>query len=127
MEGIRFHSSLSTIPFVLRDAILLAVSDIPPARKLCSFKGHSAERACCKCIKSFPGCLKCGRDFSGFDTNQWPPRCHDLHQHHADIVRRAACNGFAFTFFSLYQCGGAFTSISSTALGIGLNSLLCLK
>ena len=37
------------------------------------------------------------------------------------------CNRLAFIFFSLYRRGGAFTSISSTTLGRGLNYLLRLK
>ena len=43
-KGIRLHSSLSSIPLLFPGAILLAASDIPAARKLCGFKGHSAER-----------------------------------------------------------------------------------
>ena len=67
-KGIRLHSCLSHIPLVFRGAILLAASDILPAgTKLCGFKGHLAERACSKCFKSFPGSVKTGRDFSGFD------------------------------------------------------------
>ena len=88
-SGIRLHSSLSHIPLVFRGAILLAASDIPAARKLCGFKGHSAERACSKCFKSFPGSVKTGRDFSGFDREHWPRRSNDLHRRNADMVRKA--------------------------------------
>jgi len=66
-KGIRLHSSCSSIPLLYRGAILLAVSDIPAARKLCGFKGHSAERACSKCFKRFPVSVRTERDFSGFD------------------------------------------------------------
>ena len=89
-KGLRLHSSLSSIPLLYRGAILLAASDIPAARKLCGFKGHSAERACSKCFKGFPGSVKTGRDFSGFDREHWPRRCNGLHRRYADKVRRAA-------------------------------------
>ena len=88
LKGIWLHSCLSHIPLVFRGAILLATSDIPAARKLCGFKGHSAERACSKCFKSFPGSVKTGRDFSGFDRKQWPRRCNDLHRRYAHMVRK---------------------------------------
>ena len=90
-KGIRLHSCLSHIPLVFHGAILLAASDIfPAARKLCGFKGHLAERACSKCFKSFPGSVKTGRDFSGFDREHWPRRCNDLHLHrrYAHMERR---------------------------------------
>ena len=87
-KGIRHHSCLSHIPLVFRGVILLAASDISAARKLCGFKGHSVERACSKCFKSFPGSVKTGRDFSGFDRGHWPRRCNDLHRRYAHMVRR---------------------------------------
>ena len=87
-KGIRLHSCLSHIPLVFRGAILLAASDIPAARKLCGFKGHSAGRTRSKCFKSFPGSVKTGRDFSGFDREHWPRRCNDLHRRYAHMVRR---------------------------------------
>ena len=69
-KGIRLHSSLSSIPFLFHGAILLAASDI--------------------CFKSFPGSVKTERDFSGFDRDQWQPRCNELHRCHADMVRKTA-------------------------------------
>ena len=89
-KGIRLHSSWSSIPLLYRGAILLAASDIPAARKLCGFKGHSAERACSKCFKAFIGSVKTGRDFSGFDRDHWPRRCNDLHRKYAEKVKKAA-------------------------------------
>jgi len=83
-KGIRLHSSWSSIPLLYRGAILLAASDIPAARKVCGFKGHSAERACLKCFKAFVGSVKTGRDFSGFDRDHWPRRCKDLHRKYAE-------------------------------------------
>ena len=87
-KGIRLHSCLSHIPLVFRGAILLAASDFPAAWKLCGFKGHSVERACPKCFKSFPASVKTGRDFSGFDREHWPRRYNHLHRRCAHMVRR---------------------------------------
>ena len=67
----------------------MAASDIPAARKLCGLKGHSAERGCSKCFKPFPGSVKSGRDFSGFDRENWPKRCNDLHRKYAEMVRKS--------------------------------------
>ncbi|KAK2559173.1 hypothetical protein P5673_018308, partial [Acropora cervicornis] len=39
---------------------------------------------------SFPGSVKTERDFSGFDRDQWQPRCNELHRCHADMVRKTA-------------------------------------
>ena len=103
-KGIRLHSSLSSIPLLFHGAILLAASDIPAARKLCGFKGHSAERACSKCFKSFPGSVKTGRDFSGFDRDQWQPRCNELHRCHADMVRKAAIKTTHEKLATRYGC-----------------------
>ena len=88
-KGIRLHSSFSSIPLIYRGAILLAASDIPAARRLCGFKGHSAERGCSKCFKCFPGTVKTRRDFSGFDREHWPRRCNGLHRRYAEMVRKA--------------------------------------
>ena len=88
-KGIRLHSSLNSIPLLHRGAILLAASDIPAARKLCGFKVHSAERGCSKCFESFPGSVKTGRDFSGFDRDHWPRRCNNLHRRYAQMVKKA--------------------------------------
>ena len=67
----------------------MAASDIPAARKLCGLKGHSAEQGCSKCFKPFPGSVKSGRDFSGFDRENWPKRCNDLHRKYAEMVRKS--------------------------------------
>lgn len=88
-KGIRLHSSLNSIPLLLRGAILLVASDIPAARKLCVSKVHSAERGCSKCFESFPGSVKTERDFSGFDRDHWPRQCNNLHRRYAQMVKKA--------------------------------------
>ena len=54
-KGVRLLSSLSTIPLIFKAALLCNFSDIPASRKLCGFKGHSAELGCSRCLKKFPG------------------------------------------------------------------------
>ena len=54
-KGVRLRSSLSTIPLLFKAALLCTSSDIPVSRKLCGFKGRSAELGCSKCFKKFPG------------------------------------------------------------------------
>ena len=59
-------------------ALLCIASDIPAARKLTGFVGHSALKACSKCLKSFPT-YQFGMkpDYSGFNRNLWPKRDMD--------------------------------------------------
>ena len=62
-------------------ALLCCASDIPAARKLCGFMGHSAMKGCSHCLKSFPGGFKEKKDYSGFnDRNSWPKRSSRLHR-----------------------------------------------
>ena len=88
-KGVRLHTSQSSVPLVYRGAVLCAAADIPAARKLCGFKGHSAIRACSKCFKAFPGSVKEGRDFSGFERSSWPGRCNSVHRRYANKVKMA--------------------------------------
>ena len=57
-------------------ACLLCVScDIPASRKLVGFVGHSALKACSKCLKSFPTLFGGAKqDFSGFNRELWVNR-----------------------------------------------------
>ena len=57
-KGIRLHSSWSSIPLLYRGAILLAASDIPAARKLCGFKGHSTKELVRNALKPLLGLLR---------------------------------------------------------------------
>ena len=45
-RGVRLTSSLSSIALKFRAALLCIAADVPAARKLCGFKGHSAHRGC---------------------------------------------------------------------------------
>ncbi|SMN01766.1 hypothetical protein SPONN_25 [uncultured Candidatus Thioglobus sp.] len=59
----------------IRAALVCVSCDIPPARKLTGFVGHSALKACSKCLKSFPT-LQFGAkpDYGGFNRDLWPKR-----------------------------------------------------
>ena len=65
---------------LIRAALLCISCDIPAARKLTGFVGHSALKACAKCLKSFPT-IQFGSkpNYSGFDRQVWPIR--DLKDH----------------------------------------------
>ena len=70
-QGVRLSTSLSTIPLQFRVTVLCTSSDIPATRKLCGFKGHSAELGCSRCLKKFPGGFGEKRDYSGFEREDW--------------------------------------------------------
>ena len=56
----------------IRGALICCAADIPAARKLCGFVGHSANRGCSHCGKFFPGGFGEKNDYSGFDRSTWP-------------------------------------------------------
>ena len=85
-KGVRVLSSLSTIPLIFKAALLCTSSDIPASRKLCGFKGHSAELGCSRCLKKFPGGFGEKRDYSGFDEQNWQKRKSDDHRRQASKV-----------------------------------------
>lgn len=70
----------------IRAALLCISCDIPAARKLTGFVGHSALKACAKCLKSFPT-IQFGSkpNYGGFDRNVWPKR--DLKDHKEQGLR----------------------------------------
>ena len=63
----------------VRAALTCCASDIPATRKLCGFVGHSAKLGCSKCSKEF-SISSNKRDYSGFDSGSWPPRCLLVHK-----------------------------------------------
>ena len=63
----------------VRVALIGVAADIPAARKMCGFVGHNARKGCSKCLKEFPGAVKDGFDFSGFDKEAWPMRTKEIH------------------------------------------------
>ena len=72
----------------MRAALLCCASDIPAARKLCGFLGHSANRGCSHCYKFFPGGFGEPKDYSGFqDRQSWPRRTTEQHRRDAYKVK----------------------------------------
>ena len=87
-KGVRLKSSLSSIALKFRAALCIS-ADIPAARKLCGFKGHSAYRGCSRCLKQFPGGFGEKKDYSGFDRENWQPRTD--RQHRSNARRLESC------------------------------------
>lgn len=81
-------TSLSSISLKFRAALLSIAADVPAARKLCGFKGHSAHRGCSRCLKVFPGGFGEKKDYSGFDRENWQPRTCIDHRSNARKNRK---------------------------------------
>ena len=80
----------------IQAAVLCFASDIPAARKLCGFLGHSAKRGCSHCGKVFPGGFGEKRNYGGFqDRDQWPKRTSEEHRRHAYRVKNCASESAA--------------------------------
>ena len=74
----------------IQAAMLCFASDIPAARKLCGFLGHSAKQGCCHCKKEFPGGFGEQKNYGGFnDRDEWPKRSSE--QHRRDTYRVKNC------------------------------------
>jgi len=53
-EGIECITDLKKFYWTLKARLICVACDIPAARKVCGFMGHSAEQGCSRCKKSFP-------------------------------------------------------------------------
>ena len=83
-RGVRVKTRRSPIEGAqIRAALICCAADIPAARKLCGFVGHSANRGCSHCNKFFPGGFGEKKDYSGFDRSTWPKRTDDSHRQNA--------------------------------------------
>ena len=88
-DGVMMQCASGT-PVIVRAALICTACDIPAARKVSGFLGHSAYRACSRCLKPFPTkAFGEKADFSGFDRNLWPPRSKDSHFSHAKRYKNA--------------------------------------
>ena len=87
-KGVRLKSSLSSITLKFRAALLCVSADVPAARKLCGFKGHSAHQGCSRCMKKFSGGFGEKKDYSGFDRENWPPRTNREHRSNAKKLEK---------------------------------------
>ncbi|XP_020894762.2 uncharacterized protein LOC110233779 [Exaiptasia diaphana] len=72
-----------------RAALLCVGCDIPAARKVCGFTGHSSCHGCSKCKKVFTGNVSERMDFSGFEPCS--PRTNFEHRQQAeDILKQTS-------------------------------------
>ena len=83
-DGVIMNSNHGT-PVIVRAALICTSCDIPAARKVSGFVGHSAYHACSRCLKPFPTAAFGEKpDYSGFDRSVWPPRTLESHVTHAN-------------------------------------------
>ena len=88
-KGVRLYTSESPkYKVVVKGALLCAACDIPAARKLCGFKGHTGNRGCSKCFKLFPGPVT-NKDYSGFERENWPLRDISVHREVSQKIKNA--------------------------------------
>ena len=100
------NSPSSTVK--IQVAVLCFASDIPAARKLCGFLGHSARRGCSHCYKEFPGGFGEQRNYGGFqDRDQWPKRSSQ--QHRRDAYRVKNCTSESASEKLASQLGVRYT------------------
>ncbi len=72
---------------LVRGALTCVACDIPAARKVCGFVGHSATLGCSKCLKQFTTKTFGEKiDYSGFDRTSWTPRQLDNHRYYAVLI-----------------------------------------
>ena len=64
---------------LVRGALICIACDLPAARKVAGFLGHSAAYGCSKCLKKFPGGFG-PKDYSGFDRSLWRARSNNAHR-----------------------------------------------
>ena len=82
-DGVVMNCASGT-PLIVRAALLCTSCDIPAARKVSGFVGHSAYRACSRCLKPFPTAAFGEKpDYSGFCRGMWSPRTTESHVVHA--------------------------------------------
>ena len=83
---------------------MLAASDIPAARKLCGFQGHSAERACPKCFKGFPGSVEDWETSQDLTENIGQGSVMGGSKRYADKVRKASDKTMHEKLATRYGC-----------------------
>ena len=71
---------------LVRAALLCVACDIPAARKVGGFLGHSANYGCSKCMKLFPGSVG-NKDYSGFIRTSWNPRTNSRHHTSVKLIQ----------------------------------------
>ena len=71
----------------IKCALCCLACDIPAARKVAGFIGHSGRLGCSKCRKEFLSMGSIGRlNYSGFDRSNWPKRSFRQHRDHVNEI-----------------------------------------
>ena len=93
----------------IRCVLLCAACDIPAGRKVCGFLSHSAKYGCSRGLKAFPGNVREGMDYSGFNRDLWPKRSLEAHKESvrkiqmcitkSDIGKVESETGYRYTAF----------------------------
>ena len=82
-QGVIMNTSQGVDVFV-RAALLCCACDIPAARKVCGFVGHSALKGCSKCLLEFPTANFGEKaDYTNIDRSQWISRTKNDHKSQA--------------------------------------------
>lgn len=83
-QGVVMTTNQGAQMFV-RAALLCCACDIPAARKVCGFVGHSALKGCSKCSLSFPTANFGEKsDYTNTNRTQWTPRTKSDHKKQAN-------------------------------------------
>ena len=102
-KGILLSTSLSPVPLRVVAALLCVAADIPATHKVCGFVGHSANRACSKCFKFFPGGFREKKDFSGFQQrSSWLKRDGVSHKRNREKLKTVKSQSEYGRLSSLY-------------------------
>ena len=72
----------------IKGRLIAICCDIPASRKVCGFVGHSALKACNKCLKDFKR-IGDRTNYSGFDLDSWP--CRTSADHRINATQYLQC------------------------------------
>ncbi|XP_070537876.1 uncharacterized protein [Ptychodera flava] len=89
-DGVQLNDS-SFCGWNIYSMTLLCLScDIPACRKCGGFLGHSAEKGCNKCLRSFQrNGFGSKADYSGFNPEDWERRTNEEHRLYAAMAQQA--------------------------------------
>ena len=83
------HDGLSAI---VRAALICCACDIPAARKVCGFVGHSGTKGCSRCLLSFTkDRFGAKSDYTDTNRDQWPLRTLAEHKIASNSHKDAKC------------------------------------
>ena len=102
-EGEKIWHEISQTFVTIRMALISVMCDIPAARKVCGFAGHSAVHGCSKCLKELQaGLLDNKLDYSGYDRDSWKLRTDDDYKIHSQQYLKASTKAMRKSVVSQY-------------------------